>query len=62
MCLSNVDMEPLRNIMVCRDIFGIENSHQLKPEVKKFQTGSGLLETRGKLGRVNCCKDFWDCY
>ena len=40
MCLSNVDMEPLRNVMGCRDISGIENSHQLKPEVKKFQTGS----------------------
>ena len=30
MCLSNVDMEQLRNIMGCRDISGI----QLKPEVK----------------------------
>ena len=33
MCLSNVDMEQLRNIMGCRDISGI----QLKPEVKNFK-------------------------
>ena len=33
MCLSNVDMEPSRNVMGCRDISSIQNSHQLKPEV-----------------------------
>ena len=38
MCLSNVDMEQLRNIMGCRDISGI----QLKPEVKV----AGLLGQR----------------
>ena len=37
-CLSNVDMEQLRNIMGCRDISGI----QLKPEVKV----AGLLGQR----------------
>ena len=35
-CLSNVDMEPSRNIMGCRDISGIQNSLQLKLEVKKW--------------------------
>ena len=38
MCLSNEDMEQLRNIMGCRDISGI----QLKPEVKV----AGLLGKR----------------
>ena len=38
MCLSNEDMEQLRNIMGCRDISGI----QLKPEVKV----AGLLGQR----------------
>ena len=33
MCLTNVDMEPSRNIMGYRDIFGVQNGHQLKPEV-----------------------------
>ena len=33
MCLSNVDMEQLRNIMGCRNISDI----QLKPEVKNFE-------------------------
>ena len=37
MCLSNVDMEPSRNIMGCRDISGIQDSHQLKPEVRNFK-------------------------
>ena len=34
MCLTNVDMEPSRNIMGYRDISGDQNGHQLKPEVK----------------------------
>ena len=34
MCLTNVDMESLRNIMGYRDISGVQNGHQLKPEVK----------------------------
>ena len=38
MCLSNVDMEELRNIMGCRDISGIQS----KPEVKV----AGLLGQR----------------
>jgi len=36
-CLSNVDMEPSQNIMGCQDISGIQNSLQLKLEVKNFK-------------------------
>ena len=37
MGLSNVDMEPSRNIMGCRDFGSIQNTHQVKPEVKNFK-------------------------
>ena len=32
MCLTNADMEPSRIIMGYRDISGVQNGHQLKPE------------------------------
>lgn len=37
MCLTNVDMEPLRNIMGYRDIFGVQNGHQHKTGNENFK-------------------------
>ena len=32
------------------------------PDAVKQPSAFATLETKRKLGRVNDCKDFWDCY
>ena len=69
-----VDADCIR-ALACKALFGLSRSEKIKQVIGKlhlFNSGQlqsmgtllkfATLQTRGRLGRVNFCKDIWDCY